>query len=47
MHNNDKMLLLQGASKTPCTTEPTEGSQGLDPVTIQRSASSALDRNKI
>lgn len=42
----DKILLLQGVSKLPCSTlpQPAEGIQGLDPVTGQRSASSPLAR---
>lgn len=47
MRDNDKTLPLQGASKPPCTPQPAEGSQGLDPVTGQRSASSTLARRKI
>lgn len=41
------MLLLQGASKPPRTPQPAGGSQGLDPVTGQRSASSTLATRKI
>lgn len=47
MRDNDKMLLLRGSSKPPCTPQPAKGSKGLDPVTGQRSASSTLARRKI